>query len=766
MTSQLKLTEEQRKAIEWEPKDTLIISSCPGSGKTLVLVHRVAFWIDQLHILPKDILLITFTRSACAEVRERLKSILGNKWLEDLKVWTFHSLALSVVRNLGETILKKNFGVSRNFTIFSNAEQRKLLEKILAEMALEESNKGKDCNLQEKDWKNSKVFSNKELSNILSQIQKHKATLTVPATGRLGAIFDKYNQYLHQCNGLDFCDLLLCAKQVLEVGVDNCSSWSKVWKRYSYAIVDEYQDCSVLNKAFLCSILQDDSHVTLIGDDDQSIYGFQGAEGGPLTPLFRNSEKESNCPVLRLGFNFRSAKQIVMCTSSLILRNKYRTTKTVTNDSTKEGQIQVWICRNEKCELETLCNNVLNLTADGVANNNIAILVRTRSLAFEVFSYLKNRDIPCRLVSEASQSSGDDYEILPRNGQDLCILIVKSFCKLMLNTKDDVALLLITAIYFPNVPQHLLSQWRNSSGNSQSLLQELRDACKNSLKGSHNLHLQEKSKQMLIEEYSEEINQVLSLVDIITGKFLKKTRLSILSEEIVDLLPSEMRRRIGDRDLFVSKQIFQKAEMSLEQRVDWLSQQHSKETQNDSVKKALLTLSKNRSQDVFSGNAGAPGMIDNIYTRLKLFVDSLEEIQCEYEMKLQRNNCVQCCTVHQAKGKEWDYVHVVRLNEDHFPVRPRLQTTLMERDVEIHYEEERRIAYVAMSRARKALFLSYLEEEEDGKHLIASRFLTEIPDYLTTRKRIDSVQSIALKQERKNPRQRKTEPPKQRKRTK
>ncbi|EME27581.1 DNA helicase II / ATP-dependent DNA helicase PcrA [Galdieria sulphuraria] len=753
MKSQLKLTEEQKKAIEWEPRDTLIISSCPGSGKTLVLVYRVVFWIDQLHIPPKDILLITFTRSACAEVRERLKNMLGIQLVENLRVWTFHSLALSVVRSMGETVLKEKFGVSRNFTIFSNAEQRKLLEKILSEVALDENS------VQQMDWKAPKVFSNKEVSNILFQIQKHKATLTTPTNGKLGAIFEKYNKYLHHCNGLDFSDLLLCAIQVLEIGRDNDSSLSKIRRRYPYAIVDEYQDCSILNKTFLRSILRDDSHVTLIGDDDQSIYGFQGAEGGPLTPIFSKSEKEENCSILSLSVNFRSDKQIVLCTSNLILRNKYRTPKTVINDSAKEGQIQVWICRNEKCELETLSNNILNLTSNGVANNNIAILVRTRSLAFEIFSYLKNREIPCRLVSEASQSSGDDFEILPRNGQDLCILIVKSFCKLMLNIKDDVALLLITAIYFPNVPQHLLSQWKNSSWESHGLLQELRDACKSSLKGSRSLQLQEKSKLMLVEEYSEEINQVLSLVDTITGKFLKKTRLSILSEEIIDLLPSDVRRRIGDRDLFVSKQIFQKAEMSLEQRMEWSTQQHSEEIQNDSVKKALLALSKNRNHNLFSNNSVFPGKVDNVYTRLKLFVDSLEEVQCEYEMKLQKNNCVQCCTVHQAKGKEWDYVHVVRLNEDHFPLRPRLQTTLTERDVEVHYEEERRIAYVAMSRARRALFLSYLEEEEEGKHLIASRFLTEIPDSLTTRKRVDAVQSVPSKQERQSPTRKITEPP-------
>lgn len=393
----------------------------------------------------------------------------------------------------------------------------------------------------------------------------------------------------------------------------------------------------------------------MIGDDDQSIYGFQGAEGGPLTPLFERKDLETAC--LSLSVNFRSAKQIVTCTSNLILRNKYRTRKAVTNDLTREnGQIQVWICRNERCEMEAISSNIFNLTANGVEYNNIAILVRTRSLAFEVFSYLRNLDIPCKLVSEVSQSSGDDYEILPRNGQDLCILIVKSFCKLMLNTKDDVALLLITAVYFPNIPQHLLSQWKNSTVDSPSLLQELRDVCKKSLKGSHDFQLQEESKQMLMEQYSEEVNRVLSLVDTIIGKFLKKTRLSVLSEEIIDLLPSEIRNRIGDRDLFVSKQIFQKAEMSLEQLVDWSTEQQCKENENTSVKKALLSLSKSRNHDLFGNSSQFSGKTDNLYSRLKWFVDSLEQVQAEYEIKVQKNNCVHCCTVHQAKvGFIWFY---------------------------------------------------------------------------------------------------------------
>lgn len=256
-----KLTDEQRKAIEWEPKDTLIISSCPGSGKTLVLVYRVAFWIDQLNIPPKDILLITFTRSACAEVRERLKAMLRTNLVADLRVWTFHSLALSIVRNVGETVLKEKFGVSQNFTIFSNSEQRKLLEKILTDLVLEQGNASESDNLQQ--TKSNRFFSNKEISNILFQIQKHKASITNPTTSRLRVIFEKYNQYLHYCNGLDFSDLLLCAKQVLETGRDNETSLPRTWRHYAYAIVDEYQDCSILNKALLRAILQPQSHVRL-----------------------------------------------------------------------------------------------------------------------------------------------------------------------------------------------------------------------------------------------------------------------------------------------------------------------------------------------------------------------------------------------------------------------------------------------------------------------------------------------------------------------
>jgi len=376
----------------------------------------------------------------------------------------------------------------------------------------------------------------------------------------------------------------------------------------------------------------------LIGDDDQSIYGFQGAEGGPLTPIFGMEGTETKCSTLCLSINFRSANQIVLCSSSLILKNKNRTSKTVSSSGvSKDGEIQVWICRNEDCELGAMLDNILNLTVEG-EYNKIAVLSRTRSLAFEIFSFLKSREIPCQLSSEASQASGDNYELLPRNGQDLCILTVKSFCKLMLNTKDDVALLLVTAIYFPNVPQHLLSQWKNSD--SSGLLHELRNVFRSSSKGSNRkLYLQDESKQILLEQYSEEINQVLYLVDTITGKFLKNTRLSILSEEIINLLPVEMRRRIGDRDLYTCKQIFQKAEMSLEKE-DLCMEQQGKE--NNSLKSALLSLSKNRNKDL-------NGSLDNIYTRLKLFVDSLEQVQVDYEMQVAKKNCVHCCTVHQAK---------------------------------------------------------------------------------------------------------------------
>eukprot|EP00871_Galdieria_phlegrea_P002979 jgi/Galph1/3682/GphlegSOOS_G2325.1 len=699
------LTEEQKRAIYWNNSGTLIISACPGSGKTLVLVHRVAFWIDTLKIPPRDILLITFTRSACNEIRDRLRQIISTKVVDDLRVWTFHSLGLRMVRNIDEGILKEKFGVTKNFSIFSTSEQKKILEKVILELE-EWGSKENEANQKLSIELRTKSISNRELSSLLFCIQKHKASMTVPAQGRLATLFKNYNSYLKSCNGMDFSDLLSCATQIAQEGT--VSRQKVLICRYHYAIVDEYQDCSTLNKEFLRALLSDNAHITLIGDDDQSIYGFQGAEGGPLEPIKHSSSSVTNCTSVTLSSNFRSSQNIVSCISALILRNELRAPKSISSCYSTQGDVEVRVCRNERCEFMALLQSIQHLLSNNVAPNKIAILLRTRTFAFELLSYLRNCDIPCKMLSEASQSTGDDWELLPNNGQDLCILIVRSFCKLMLNVKDDIALLLIIVIFHPEIPHELISQWKTSYTNGPSLLQVLRESFKT-------------------DTFDEKDGVVVTI-------FLKGTPLAVLSEEIVDLLPIEIRRRIGDRDLFVSKQIFQKAEMALNRGFHGHEHYSMENKESTSFAGALVSLSKSRRKEIGVQNGNY-----DLYRKLRLYVDSLEEIQSEYETQLQK-------TIASSVGKEWDHVHVLRLNEDWFPLKPR-PYAVTEENISTHYEEERRIAYVAFSRAREGLYLSYIEEEGEGRPLFASRFLREIPENVTKRMHIDNVEEFERKWE-------------------
>lgn len=590
------LNEQQKKAATHIDGALLILAGA-GSGKTKTITTRLAYLLS-LGIDPLNTLTLTFTNKAANEMQQRALSMIDKVSTPPL-LCTFHKFGLLFLKLYIHLINRKN-----TFVIIDSDDQKKILKSISDELPISFVRK------EISKYKNSFLTADEVFSLATDNTYK-----------KLAYIYDKYQNYLLDNNLVDFDDLLILPYTILDQNNDLCKEISN---KYQYIMVDEYQDTNEIQLLLLKKLCSTHNNICVVGDDDQSIYGFRGANHKNIL----NFEKEFNAKVIKLELNYRSTNQILKVANSLINFNKERYNKKLKSAIGDGKEVEVIKSFNEVVESETIAKRIKKLIENGVNPKNIAVLYRINALSRSIEDGLRTYGINYKLVGGIKFYEREEIK-------DLI-----SYLRLMVNFNDDYSF------------KRVVNKPKRGIGKSTIL------------------KLEEKKDTSFLE-------------------FIKRSDLSFLSKKAATTL-KEFQKTIED----LSKVSIYDLPQMIEEKIK-LSESYKDED-------------KKRNIEEFYGM-----MREKSDLTLREF---LNELSLESDQDKITDDKINIMTIHASKGLEFDYLFVIGLEEGFFPLR--------ESDI----EEERRLAYVAITRAKKELVLSYVESRYiNGKrsYVDKSRFLIE-----------------------------------------
>ncbi|GLJ06859.1 hypothetical protein SUGI_0050450 [Cryptomeria japonica] len=434
---QEKLTDAQLNAIHAPIDKPLMILAAAGSGKTLVLCHRILHLISQ-GVSQKDILAVTFTRRAGQDLLYRLErlgaaqkhSIEVSSRAVGIRVGTFHSFCLSVLR-----AYPNHAGLAPDFVVFTPKMQLDLLESLIEEWHMKRSLDGQSIHFHDKLATSKKLqgryHSVAEKNSIfkhgayrllqhlhkaqfgkLQEVVKDADLIWNERDGISEKILQQYHERLLQENGIDFNSFIRYTINVLQKWP---SALESAGLKTQYIFVDEFQDTDVGQFELLRILCKEHGHITIVGDDDQQIYSWHGAAG------FQNIKKFENAfvgvTIIKLEQNFRSTGAIVASARSLITKNKNRIPKTVRTVAPTGMLMTICECRNVQCEATAVGDFILSLKQQGVPLQEIAILYRLQRIGLEVQHNLQAWGIECHIRGSGSGSSGS--QVFLGNGEEV-----------------------------------------------------------------------------------------------------------------------------------------------------------------------------------------------------------------------------------------------------------------------------------------------------------------------------------------------------------
>ncbi len=618
-----KLNEQQKKAVLYHDGPLLILAGA-GSGKTRVLTMKIAYDIEELHVSPREILAITFTNKAATEMKGRVYDLIGSA-AKEIQISTFHSFGLKLLRENYDKL-----GYKANFVIMDSDDSITIVKKIL-----------KELNYDPKIY-NPKAIRNK-ISNCKNELMAPK-DYEKYAVGDYEKVvlevFYKYENKLKTSNAIDFDDLLLLPIRLFR---EHPGVLQYYQERYRYIFIDEYQDTNEAQYILSKMISAKYKNICVVGDADQAIYGFRGANYKNIL----NFEKDyPNALSIKLEQNYRSTKNILDAANCVIRHNQSRKEKNLWSLKGNGEKVTYYRAYDEKDEAHYVAQEIKKCINEDVDLSEIAILYRTNAQSRVMEEELLKNSIPYRIVGGLSFYAR-------REIKDLL-----AYLKLIYNEKDDVSFLRVI-----NTPKRGIG-----------------------LKTIEKLTLK-----------AEEEN--CSLFEVITGgkeesfkdmilelqKIANQVTLTELIDKVLDA--SGMKKEL-------------ESEKSLEAEIRLENLEEFK-----SITKA------------FEEREGLVSLEDFLY--------EVSLVNDKEEYKDSRNK-VSLMTVHSVKGLEFDIVFVIGMEEGIFPHMNSLMSNS-------EIEEERRLCYVAITRAKEKLYLVNARRRTlFGRDQInpPSRFLGEIDERL------------------------------------
>ena len=637
------LNPQQREAAATLEGPVLILAGA-GTGKTRTLTHRVAHMVDR-GIAPGNILAVTFTNKAAREMQQRVAKLLPKPRARDdgpppkPTICTFHSLCVRILRRHIEKL-----GYKRNFVIYNESEQLGVVKKILAAIT------GKDVKADPR-----------ELHALLSRIKNagpggrifaNEDSLAMAETLRR-----RYDTALKACNAVDFDDLLVLTLRLFE---EHPEALEQCRARYLYVMVDEYQDTNTAQFELMRALAAEHRNVCVVGDDDQSIYGWRGAD---VSNLLNLEDHFPGVKVIKLEQNYRSTNTILEAANAVIRHNPRRRPKQLWSANGRGELIRLQAFADEEEEARTVVDEIeFNRMARRIPWREHAILFRTNIQARPLETALRAAGVRYHLIG--GQSFFDRREI-----RDFL-----AYLKTLINPNDDASLLRIA-----NIPARGLS-----------------DVTMERLLAASQLH-----KCSVWSAMNK---------DLVRADFQPRTRRSI--EDFITLIESTRAPLKGER-LALSRW----AEEFLA-AIDYAAELRKGEKDPEAAENRMRNL-----KDLIA-------TMDDLDTlppaeRLTRFLDDLTLDAERENEKEEAGDAVTLITTHSCKGLEFPHVYLVGCEEGLLP-----HTRSMEEDT---LDEERRLFYVALTRAMKTLTLTHcLSRKKYGQTVPChpSSFLKELPSEL------------------------------------
>ena len=399
-----KLNGPQREAVTCTEGPLLVLAGA-GSGKTRVLTHRVAYLIADKQVSPWSILALTFTNKAAGEMRERVEKLVGSEMSGSIWVLTFHSFCVRILRREIQRL-----GYDPKFVIYDDADQQTLIRHVIRDMQL-----------------NDKVYTPRQLSSQFSAAKNHSldpaAFLREAGTPQpVRDAFQVYEKYLRKNNALDFDDLLLKTLELFRTCPEALETYRD---RFRYILVDEYQDTNMAQYHIVQALASVHGNLCVVGDDDQSIYGWRGAD---IRNILEFEKDFPGARVIRLEQNYRSTERILEAANRVISNNRGRKEKTLWTDRKGGETVDLTETSDDREEAFSICSRILTgVRHEGHSYNDYAILYRTHAQSRALETSLKSFGIPYHVYGGVSFFQRSE------------IKDILSYLRLLENPSDDIA---------------------------------------------------------------------------------------------------------------------------------------------------------------------------------------------------------------------------------------------------------------------------------------------------------------------------------------
>ena len=626
------LNDAQREAVTASQEPLLVLAGA-GSGKTRVLVHRVAWLIQVDGLSPYGILAVTFTNKAAGEMRARIEQLIGVP-ARGMWVGTFHGLAHRLLRAHWQEA-----GLPQSFQILDSDDQYRVIRRVMKALELDESR-----------WPPRQVqwFINaRKDEGLRPQHIEHKGD---PHLRQQLAIYQAYEEACQRAGLVDFAELLLRAH---ELWLKHPAVLEHYQQRFRHILVDEFQDTNTIQYAWLRVLAGNSGRITIVGDDDQSIYGWRGAR---IENLKRFTDDFPGARTLRLEQNYRSTAVILKAANALIAHNDGRLGKNLWTAGEDGEPIQLYCAFNEQDEARFVVERIQQLVESGAMRSDMAILYRSNAQS--------------RVFEERLLAAGIPYRVYGglRFFERQEIKDALAYLRLCMNREDDASFDRVVNQPPRGIGQRTVDAVRDLSRLDQTSLWA--------------------AAQTIVAERSLNARACNAL-----AAFLR--RVDEFADTIDGLPLGEQVEHIVSRSGLREHYLKEKGEKG-QARVENLEELVNAAAEYEPEEDDLDPLSSFLSHAALEAGEGQ--------------ADAWED-------------CVQLMTLHSAKGLEFDQVFLCGLEEGLFPH----QLSVEEPG---RLEEERRLCYVGITRAKQALVISYAEHRRlhgNETYCVPSRFIREIP---------------------------------------
>lgn len=640
MSSKSQLNPQQQAAVEHIGSPLLVLAGA-GTGKTRVITQKIAWLIREANVDAKNIAAITFTNKASREMKQRVSDLLSSDESRCLSVSTFHTLGLNIIRKEYKTL-----GYKAGFTIFDSQDSTTILKELtLNEVAeTDTGEKNEDARWIISRWKNDFISPEKSFEVATSAHEVHAAKL-----------YRRYQRQLKAYNAIDFDDLILLPLQLFKNHPDILKKWQN---KLRYLLVDEYQDTNICQYELVKLLAGARKQLTVVGDDDQSIYAWRGAKPENIAQLQKDYP---NLKIVKLEQNYRSTSRILESANKLIANNSHLFDKKLWSALGEGEKIRIIPCRTAEHEIETVIGEIMKYTfRDKAQYGEMAVLYRSNHQSRLFERYLRSNNIAYKISGGTSFFERAEVKD------------ILAYLRLLGNTADDAAFLRVI-----NTPKRSIGT---------STLEKLGNYA-----NERHISLYAASTEM---GFAQRVSQ--KAVARVQSFIFWLNELMLASHEVA---PHELVQRIV-------------TEIAYE---DWLLNVSASAKQAEQ-RMANVNEIIDWTRRLYEDGEGKETLAE-IIAHMCL-MDLLERNQEEEE-----ENAISLMTMHTAKGLEFPYVFIIGAEEEILP-----HANSMEED---GLEEERRLAYVGITRAQKYLTITFAKTRNKfGEKMSCepSRFLEELPE--------------------------------------